>query len=86
LTQGFWSLFVFLCLCCCREAYEQQLAAAGGDPAAVGASLPSGIIVFRQGKLALRVGMDEAQFAEVVVYQAAAQLALSSMGYKFDDA
>ncbi|KAF6261133.1 hypothetical protein COO60DRAFT_810691 [Scenedesmus sp. NREL 46B-D3] len=69
-----------------REAYEQQLAAAGGDACAVGASLPSGIIVFRRGKLALRVGMDEAQFAEVVVYQAAAQLALSSMGYKFDDA
>jgi hypothetical protein len=34
----------------CREAYEQQLAAAGGDPSAVAASLPSGIIVFRQGK------------------------------------
>jgi hypothetical protein len=40
LTQGFCSLFVILCLCCCREAYEQQLAAAGG------------IIVFGQGKLA----------------------------------
>ncbi|WIA20168.1 hypothetical protein OEZ85_006016 [Tetradesmus obliquus] len=69
-----------------RDAYEQQLAAAGGDAAAVGVSLPSGIVVFRRGKLALRPGMDEAQFAEAVVYQAAAQLALSSMGYKFDDA
>jgi hypothetical protein len=44
--------------------------------------------LFRQGGLALRVGMDEVQFAEVtsevttVVYQTAAQLALSSMGYK----
>lgn len=78
-------LCVLMCACC-RDAYEQQLAAAGGDAAAVGVSLPSGIVVFRRGKLALRPGMDEAQFAEAVVYQAAAQLALSSMGYKFDDA
>lgn len=63
----------------------QQLSAAGGDTAAVGASLPSGIVVFRKGKLTLRVGMDEAEFTEVVVYQAAAQLALSNMGYRFDD-
>jgi hypothetical protein len=32
------------------------------------------------------LGMDEAQFAEVVAYQAAAHLALSSIGYKLDDA
>jgi hypothetical protein len=46
------AVFVICLVCFCREAYEQQLTAAGGDAAAVGALLPSGIIVFRQGKLA----------------------------------
>jgi hypothetical protein len=69
-----------------RDSYLQQLAMTGGDAAAVGASLPSGIVVFRRGKLPLRVGMDREQFTQVVVFQAAAQLALSNMGYQFDDA
>eukprot|EP00775_Hariotina_reticulata_P006889 gene6889-7105_t len=69
-----------------KDSYQQQLAMAGGDPAAVGASLPSGVVVFRRGKLPLRVGMDREEFTQVVVYQAAAQLALSNMGYQFDDA
>ena len=70
----------------CRESYQRQLHAVSGDAAALpGISAPSGIVVFRRGKLPLRVGMDEEEFTQAVVYQAAAQLALSSMGYKFDD-
>jgi len=61
------------------------LAAVGGDPAAVGASMPAGIVVFRRGKLPLRVGMKQDEFSQAVVWQAAAQLALSNIGYRFDD-
>ncbi len=56
-------------------------AAQGGD---VGEA-PGGVVVFRRGKLPLRIGMSEEEFSQVVVYQAAAQLALGNMGYDFDD-
>lgn len=68
-----------------RDSYERQLAAAGGDAAAVGASAPAGIVVFRRGKLPLRVGMSQDEFSQAVVWQAAAQLALQNIGYRFDD-
>ncbi len=48
-------------------------------------SPPAGIVVFRKGKLALRVGMTPEEFTQSVVFQAAAQVTLSSMGYQFDD-
>lgn len=67
-------------------SYARQLAAGGGDPSRVGASAPAGIVVFRRGKLPLRIGMDKEEFSQAVVWQAAAQLALSGAGYAFDDA
>ena len=41
--------------------------------------------MFRRGKLPLRVGMSLEEFSQAVVYQAAAQVTLSGMGYEFDD-
>jgi hypothetical protein len=43
------------------------------------------VVVFRRGKLPLRVGMSQEDFSQAVVWQAAAQLALSNIGYRFDD-
>lgn len=48
-------------------------------------SRPAGIVVFRRGKLPMRVGMSQDEFTHLVVYQAAAQLSLSKVGYQFDD-
>ncbi len=48
-------------------------------------SRPAGVVVFRRGKLPIRVGMSVEEFTQVVVYQAAAQLSLSKVGYSFDD-
>lgn len=62
------------------------MAAAGGDTAAVGSSGPAGVVVFRRGKLPLRVGMSQDEFSQAVIWQAAAQLALANIGYRFDDA
>jgi hypothetical protein len=47
--------------------------------------MPGGVVVFRRGKLPLRVGMSQDEFTQAVVMQAAAQLALAGMGYRFDD-
>lgn len=46
---------------------------------------PTGVVVFRRGKLPMRVGMSTEQFTQLVVYQAAAQVSLSRVGYDFDD-
>ncbi|GAX74857.1 hypothetical protein CEUSTIGMA_g2303.t1 [Chlamydomonas eustigma] len=48
-------------------------------------SPPDGIVVFRKGKLPLKVGMSMEEFTQIVVYQAAAQFSLSKVGYGFDD-
>lgn len=41
--------------------------------------------MFRRGKLPLRIGMTLEEFAQVVVYQAGAQVTLANMGYDFAD-
>ena len=50
-----------------------------------GVSAPDGVVVFRRGKLPMRVGMSLEEFTQVVVYQAAAQVSLARVGYGFDD-
>ncbi|GFH24374.1 uncharacterized protein HaLaN_22159, partial [Haematococcus lacustris] len=49
------------------------------------ASRPAGVVVFRRGKLPMRVGMGMEEFTRVVILQASAQLSLSKVGYNFDD-
>lgn len=58
-----------------------EAAASGGQSM----TRPAGLVVMRRGKLALRVGMTLDEFMQMVVYQAAAQLSLSKIGYAFDD-
>jgi hypothetical protein len=74
---------------CChlyrRGSYDRQVAAAGGNAGALGVSAPAGVVVFRRGKLPLRVGMTQDEFSQAVVWQAAAQQALANIGYRFDD-
>ena len=66
-----------------RKSYLAQVAA---DPAVASrVSAPAGVVVFRRGKLPLRVGMGQEEFTQVVVYQAAAQITLGQVGYNFDD-
>lgn len=46
---------------------------------------PAGVVVFRRGRLPMRVGMGMEEFTQVVVYQAAAQVSLQKVGYNFDE-
>ena len=50
-----------------------------------GVSPPSGLCVFRRGKLAMKVGMTMEELESSVVYQAAAQKSLSRIGFAFDE-
>ncbi|KAI8473721.1 MAG: hypothetical protein J3K34DRAFT_164424 [Monoraphidium minutum] len=72
-----------------QQAQQRRWGDAGGPapagPEAPGPSPPGGVVVFRRGKLALRVGMGQEEFMQAVVYQAAAQGALGRVGYGFDD-
>lgn len=76
------------CHAACRESYARQAAASASAAlgGAAGATEPAGVVVFRRGKLPLRVGMSQEDFTAAVVMQAAAQLALAGVGYRFDDA
>uniref|UniRef100_A0A7S3QN50 Uncharacterized protein n=1 Tax=Dunaliella tertiolecta TaxID=3047 RepID=A0A7S3QN50_DUNTE len=67
-----------------QKAWLEQVEAAEstGIPPA---SRPSGLVVLRRGKLAMRVGMSMEDFSQLIVYQAAAQVSLSKVGYEFDD-
>lgn len=60
-----------------REAYLRQKADGGG------ASPPSDVLVFRKGKLPLRVGMTEEEFVRILVLQGTAQVSLLSSGFQF---
>jgi hypothetical protein len=60
-----------------RDAYLRQKAEGGT------ASAPSGVLVFRRGKLPLRVGMTEEEFVRVLVLQGTAQTSLLSSGFQF---
>lgn len=62
-----------------RSIHEQQA------ELNVGVGKPTGVVVFRRGKLPMRVGMDLDEFSQLVIWQAAAQLSLNSVGYQFDD-
>jgi hypothetical protein len=68
-----------------RWADEAAGRGAAAGPELPGPSPPSGLVVFRRGKLPLRVGMQQEEFMQLVVYQAAAQGALGRVGYDFDD-
>jgi hypothetical protein len=70
-----------------RRQAQARLWAGGAmpGPEAPGPSPPSGVVVFRRGKLPLRSGMGQEEFMELVVYHAAAQGALGRVGYGFDD-
>lgn len=70
-----------------QSELEASFERAAEAAAAAGQTLarPNGLVVMRRGKLALRVGMSLEEFMQLVVYQAAAQLSLSRIGYKFDD-
>lgn len=57
----------------------------GVGPQPAGPSPPCGVVVFRRGKLPLRVGMGQDEFMQLVVYHAAAQGALGKVGYGFTD-
>lgn len=46
---------------------------------------PTGVVVFRRGRLPMRVGMGMEEFTQLVVYQAVAQVSLSRVGYQFDE-
>jgi hypothetical protein len=65
------------------EIRESWAVAAGQSQTKV--DPPAGLAVFRRGKLPLRVGMEEGEFLQKVVMQAAAQATLSAVGYEFDD-
>jgi hypothetical protein len=62
-----------------RSSYEMRRAM--GETV----SEPAGVVVMRRGKLGMRVGMGLEEFTQLVVYQAAAQLSLERIGYKFDE-
>lgn len=49
-----------------------------------GVSPPSGLCVFRRGKLAMKVGMSMEELTRSVIYQVAAQKSLSRIGYDFN--
>lgn len=66
-----------------QRQWSDSRAMAG--PEAPGPSAPSGVVVFRRGKLPLRTGMSQEEFMQLVVYQAAAQTALGKIGYGFED-
>jgi hypothetical protein len=60
-----------------RAAYLRQKADGGS------ASAPAGVLVFRRGKLQIRVGMSADEFVRAIVLSGAAQVSLLNSGFQF---